>query len=59
MSRDQGRRVEIHLGTLCNNRCVFCMSGMERDHKEPWAELSRVKPAQFTVRACSGRNHTR
>lgn len=43
MSGGEGRRVEIHLGTLCNNRCVFCMSGVERDHKEPWAELSRVR----------------
>lgn len=39
----EGRRVEVHLGTLCNNRCAFCMSGVERDHKEPWAALDRVK----------------
>ncbi len=37
------RRVEVHLGTLCNNRCAFCMSGVNRDHKEPWASLERVK----------------
>ncbi len=37
------RRVEIHLGTLCNNRCVFCMSSMNRDQKEPWASAERVQ----------------
>ncbi|MCR4296564.1 MAG: radical SAM protein [Elusimicrobia bacterium] len=37
------RRVEIHLGTLCNNRCAFCMSSMNRDDHEPWAALERVK----------------
>lgn len=37
------RRVEIHLGTLCNNLCAFCMSSMNRDGHEPWAELERVK----------------
>lgn len=38
-----GRRVEVHLGSLCNNRCVFCMSGVSRDLKTPWARLERVK----------------
>ena len=37
------RRVEIHLGTLCNNRCVFCMSSINRDQKEPWASRERVR----------------
>lgn len=37
------RRIEIHLGTLCNNRCVFCMSTERRDRREPWAALERVK----------------
>lgn len=37
------RRVEIHLGTLCNNLCAFCMSSMNRDGHEPWADLERVK----------------
>lgn len=37
------RRVEIHLGTLCNNLCAFCMSSMNRDHHEPWAALDRVR----------------
>jgi len=37
------RRIEIHLGTRCNGRCVFCMSSVNRDQKEPWAEPERVK----------------
>ena len=37
------RRVEIHLGTLCNNLCVFCMSSMNRDGHEPWAAPERVR----------------
>lgn len=37
------RRVEIHLGTLCNNLCAFCMSSMNRDGHEPWAEPERVR----------------
>lgn len=44
------RRVEIHLGTLCNNRCVFCMSSMDRDHKEPWAPIQRVKAPFAKIR---------
>jgi MoaA/NifB/PqqE/SkfB family radical SAM enzyme len=43
MTGEEPRRVEIHLGTLCNNRCAFCMSSMNRDGHEPWAELERVK----------------
>lgn len=51
---EEGRRVEVHLGTLCNNRCAFCMSGVERDHKEPWAEFSRVKEElrHFRAQGC-------
>ena len=37
------RRIEVHLGTRCNSRCVFCMSSVNRDLKEPWASLDRVK----------------
>jgi len=37
------RRIEVHLGTRCNSRCVFCMSSINRDAKEPWAGLPRVK----------------
>ncbi|MEK7383567.1 MAG: radical SAM protein [Elusimicrobiota bacterium] len=43
MSSPEPRRVEVHLGTLCNNRCVFCMSSMNRDQKEPWAHAERVR----------------
>ena len=39
MNPEEPRRVEIHLGTLCNNRCAFCMSSMNRDDHEPWAAL--------------------
>lgn len=48
------RRVEIHLGTLCNNRCVFCMSGVNRDHKEPWADFERVREElrHFRAQGC-------
>lgn len=37
------RRIEVHLGTRCNSRCVFCMSSVNRDAKEPWAGPARVK----------------
>lgn len=48
------RRVEIHLGTLCNNRCAFCMSGVNRDQKEPWADLARVHEElrHFRAKGC-------
>lgn len=37
------RRVEVHLGTRCNNFCVFCMSSVDRDQKEDWAPAERVR----------------
>jgi MoaA/NifB/PqqE/SkfB family radical SAM enzyme len=37
------KNVEINPGRLCNNKCIFCMSGEERDDHNPWASLSRVK----------------
>ena len=37
------RRIEIHLGTRCNNACVFCMSSINRDQKEDWARPERVR----------------
>ena len=43
MTAVQARRVEVNLGHLCNNRCVFCMSGMQRDAKSPWARPEAVK----------------
>ena len=35
--------VEINPGRLCNNKCIFCMSGEERDDHEPWADPKRMK----------------
>lgn len=37
------KNVEINPGRLCNNKCVFCMSGEERDDHEPWADVGRMK----------------
>jgi MoaA/NifB/PqqE/SkfB family radical SAM enzyme len=37
------RRIEVHLGTRCNSRCIFCMSSVNRDAREPWAIPRRVK----------------
>ncbi len=34
--------VEINPGRLCNNKCVFCMSGEDRDDHEPWADPKRM-----------------
>jgi MoaA/NifB/PqqE/SkfB family radical SAM enzyme len=54
--RDEARRVEIHLGTLCNNLCPFCMSGFSRDKKDPWAPFERVQEElrHFAERGCRG-----
>ncbi|MBI4676595.1 MAG: radical SAM protein [Elusimicrobia bacterium] len=41
--REPPGRIEIHLGTRCNNRCIFCMSSDRRDMREPWATLERIK----------------
>lgn len=53
MSED-GRRVEIKLGDLCNNRCPFCVSGDLRDARAPWTPLARVKEelAAFRESGC-------
>jgi MoaA/NifB/PqqE/SkfB family radical SAM enzyme len=44
---ENGRRklknVEINPGRLCNNKCLFCMSGEERDDHAPWATFDRMK----------------
>ncbi|MBI4051093.1 MAG: radical SAM protein [Elusimicrobia bacterium] len=37
------KNVEINPGRLCNNKCIFCMSGEERDDHEPWADPERMK----------------
>jgi len=49
-----GRRVEIKLGDLCNNRCAFCVSGDLRDARAPWTPLERVKEelAAFRESGC-------
>ncbi len=36
------KNVEINPGRLCNNKCVFCMSGEDRDDHNPWASFDRV-----------------
>ncbi|HXS99705.1 MAG TPA: radical SAM protein, partial [Elusimicrobiota bacterium] len=45
--------VEINPGRLCNNKCVFCMSGEERDDHEPWADPARMK-AEISARYAEG-----
>ncbi len=37
------KNVEINPGRLCNNKCIFCMSGVDRDTHEPWADPARMK----------------
>ncbi|MFI5348105.1 MAG: radical SAM protein [Elusimicrobiota bacterium] len=49
MSSEQ--RVEIKLGDLCNNRCVFCVSGGRREAKAPWAPLGSVREELSFYRA--------
>lgn len=48
------RRVEIHLGALCNNKCVFCVSAQARDDKDPWARFEFVKSEleHFRAQGC-------
>jgi MoaA/NifB/PqqE/SkfB family radical SAM enzyme len=36
------KNVEINPGRLCNNKCIFCMSGEDRDDHNPWASIKRV-----------------
>lgn len=52
--RGTPRRLEINLGLLCNNRCVFCMSSKLRDAKSPWAPVGKVKDelAHFYGEGC-------
>ena len=45
--------VEINPGRLCNNKCIFCMSGEERDDHEPWADPARMK-AEIKARFDAG-----
>jgi len=54
VSRPAGGRVEINLGKLCNNRCVFCISGDLRDRKGPWMPIEEVKEElrHFYLRGC-------
>lgn len=37
------KNAEINVGRLCNNRCLFCMSGEDRDQKDPWINPERVQ----------------
>lgn len=47
------KNVEINPGRLCNNKCIFCMSGEERDDHEPWADPARMK-AEIEMRYKEG-----
>ncbi|MBI5622566.1 MAG: radical SAM protein [Elusimicrobia bacterium] len=52
--RPPAKRIEIHMGARCNNRCVFCMSADRRDRHEPWATLGRIRAELelFRKRGC-------
>ena len=39
--RNQGRRVHINIGAVCNNNCIFCM---EEDRDGRYVENSAVTP---------------
>ena len=47
------KNVEINPGRLCNNKCIFCMSGEERDDHEPWADPKRMQ-AEIKMRYDEG-----
>ena len=38
------KNAEINPGRICNNRCLFCMSGAERDRgrRRCWAEPKKI-----------------
>ncbi len=51
------RQVEIQLGHLCNNRCVFCVSGQRTERGQ--AGVSEYAPILAEVRAARARGHTK
>lgn len=51
------RQVEIQLGHLCNNRCVFCVSGQRTERGQ--AGVSAADPIFAEVRAARARGHTK
>jgi MoaA/NifB/PqqE/SkfB family radical SAM enzyme len=48
------KRVEVHLGTRCNNRCAFCMSADRRDQHEAWSPVQKVRGEirRYFARGC-------
>lgn len=43
MAAKKLKNIEVNPGKLCNNKCVFCMSGLERDKRMRWAPLDGLK----------------
>jgi MoaA/NifB/PqqE/SkfB family radical SAM enzyme len=50
---DRLMNVEINPGRMCNNKCIFCMSGYDRDEKDAWADPERMK-AEIELRFRDG-----
>lgn len=55
--REPERQVEIQLGHLCNNRCVFCVSGQRTARGQ--AGVSPVEPILARIREARARGHTK
>lgn len=51
------QQVEIQLGHMCNNRCVFCVSGQRTGRGE--AKPMPIEPILAEIRAARGRGHTK
>lgn len=54
-SEPRGERIEIHLGALCNNKCVFCVSAQAREERAPWAPFDVVVRRLEEFRRAGGR----
>jgi MoaA/NifB/PqqE/SkfB family radical SAM enzyme len=53
--REPEQQVEIQLGHLCNNRCVFCVSGQRTARGQ--AGVSPVEPILARIREARARGH--
>ncbi|MFH2006087.1 MAG: radical SAM protein [bacterium] len=42
MSRDHRRNIELNLGKGCDNRCVFCATGMQSRDEPGWMSVDEV-----------------
>jgi MoaA/NifB/PqqE/SkfB family radical SAM enzyme len=51
------RQIEIQLGHMCNNRCVFCVSGQRTARRE--AMPIAAEPILAEIRAARARGHTK